>query len=64
MSFWIGRGASDERQYRVMSDREKWFRIVMGQDEVAKLIPDDADHERPSLPTAFSDGLSFNLGLE
>jgi len=57
-------GASDERQYRVMSDREKWFRIVMGQDEVAKLIPDDADHERPSLPTAFSEGLSFDLGLK
>lgn len=57
-------GASDERQYRVMTDREQWFRIVMGQDEVAKLIPDDADHERPTLPSSFSEGLSFNLGLE
>lgn len=57
-------GASDERQYRVMSDREQWFRIVMGQDEVAKLIPDDADHDRPPLPASFSEGLSFNLGLE
>ena len=56
-------GASDERQYRVMTDREQWFRIVMGQDEVAKLIPDEPDHERPSLPAAFSEGLSFNLGL-
>jgi hypothetical protein len=57
-------GASDERQFRVMSDREQWFRIVMGQDEVAKLIPDEPDHERPHLPAAFSDGLSFNLGIE
>jgi ERCC4-related helicase len=56
-------GASDERQYRVMTDREQWFRIVMGQDEVAKLIPDDADHERPPLPSTFSEGLSFDLGL-
>ena len=57
-------GASDERQYRVMTDREQWFRIVMGQDEVAKLIPDDADHERPPLPSSFSEGLNFNLGLQ
>ena len=27
-------GAADECQYRVMSDRERWFRIVMGQEEV------------------------------
>jgi superfamily II DNA or RNA helicase len=57
-------GASDERQFRVMTDREQWFRIVMGQDEVAKLIPDDADHQRPPLPAAFSDGLSFNLEVD
>jgi hypothetical protein len=35
----------------------------MGQDEVAKLIPEDADHQRPPLPAAFSEGLSFNLGM-
>jgi len=56
-------GAADERQFRVMTDREQWFRIVMGQDEVAKLIPCDDHHDRPPLPTAFSDGLTFQLGL-
>jgi hypothetical protein len=29
-------GTADERQYKVMSDRERWFRVVMGQDEVAR----------------------------
>lgn len=56
-------GASDERQYRVMTDREQWFRIVMGQDEVAKLIPDESDHGSIPLPAAFSEGLKFNLGI-
>ena len=54
-------GTADERQFRVMSDREQWFRIVMGQDEVAKLIPSDDDHVRPQLPTAFSESLTFHL---
>ena len=57
-------GTSDERQFHVMSDREQWFRIVMGQDEVATLIPCDDDHVRPQLPTAFSESLTFHLGLD
>jgi ERCC4-related helicase len=57
-------GAADERQFRVMTDREQWFRIVMGQDEVAKLIPRDDGCERPDLPAAFSEELTFHLGLE
>jgi superfamily II DNA or RNA helicase len=57
-------GTADERQYRVMSDREKWFRIVMGQDEVARLItPDNSDTTIP-LPDAISNELSFKLGIE
>lgn len=56
-------GAADERQFRVMTDRERWFRIVMGQDEIAKLIPRDDDSDRLPLPTALSNGLSFRLGL-
>ena len=34
-------GTADERQYRVMTDRESWFRIVMGQEEVARIIPNE-----------------------
>lgn len=55
-------GTADERQYRVMSDRERWFRVVMGQDEVAKLIKPESDDAIP-LPETISADLSFNLGL-
>jgi superfamily II DNA or RNA helicase len=56
-------GAADERQYQVMSEREQWFRIVMGQDEVARLITPDSGSTIP-LPDAISDKLSFKLGLD
>ena len=56
-------GASDERQFRVMRDREQWFRIVMGQDEVTKLIPNDDAGVRPNLPRQFIEQLSFNLEI-
>ena len=45
-----------------MSHREQWFRVVMGQDEIAKLITADADHVI-ALPVAVADELSFKLGL-
>ena len=56
-------GTADERQYRVMTEREQWFRIVMGQDEVARLItPDSSPVAR--LPRSISDELTFNLALD
>lgn len=55
-------GAADERQYQVMSDRERWFRVVMGQEAVAKLItPDSATAVR--LPEVVSNDLGFKLDL-
>lgn len=56
-------GTADERQYRVMSDRERWFRVVMGQDAVAKLITQDKENAF-SLPEALSETLTFKLHLE
>lgn len=56
-------GTADERQYRVMSDREQWFRVVMGQDEVARLITKESSSVVP-LPDAISNELSFKLGLD
>ena len=56
-------GAADERQYRVMTEREQWFRVVMGQDEVARLIAPDSNAGAP-LPRNLADGLSFNLELD
>ena len=55
-------GAADERQYRVMTEREQWFRVVMGQDEVARLITRDSDAVA-RLPGSIADELSFNLEL-
>lgn len=55
-------GAADERQFRVMTEREQWFRVVMGQDEVARLItPETSD--TISLPITIADKLSFNLAI-
>ena len=56
-------GMADERQYRVMADREQWFRVVMGQDEVARLITPDSDDTVP-LPKGISERLNFKLGLQ
>ena len=56
-------GTADERQYQVMSDREQWFRVVMGQEEVARLITPDSERTIPLLD-AISSELSFKLGLE
>jgi superfamily II DNA or RNA helicase len=56
-------GTADERQYQVMSHREQWFRVVMGQDEVAKLITADSENAVP-LPASVAEELSFRLGLE
>ena len=55
-------GTADERQYRVMTDREQWFRVVMGQDAVARLIAHDSPGLTP-LPSAVSDELNFKLEL-
>lgn len=56
-------GTADERQYRVMSDRERWFRIVMGQDGVAKLIPRDTQGVDWQLPKQLGQSLAFDLSL-
>jgi hypothetical protein len=55
-------GTADERQFRVMSDRERWFRVVMGQEEVARLIGPDVTSTLP-LPEAVSEELGFRLDL-
>ena len=56
-------GAADERQYLVMTEREQWFRVVMGQDEVARLITPDSNAVA-RLPRSIADELSFNLELD
>jgi len=47
----------------VMTEREKWFRIVMGQEEVSKLIPVSEDAYRPLPLDEFQKILVFDLGV-
>ena len=55
-------GTADERQYCVMTDRERWFQVVMGKDTVAKLITPESGIG-VLLPKSVADELSFELGL-
>jgi hypothetical protein len=54
-------GGADERQFRVMRDREQWFQVVMGQDAVANLINAGTAETMMPLPTQIADALAFRL---
>ena len=43
--------------------KPKWVRIVMGQDEVTKLMPNDDAGCRPNLPKQFVEQLSFSVEI-
>jgi len=55
-------GMGDERQFKVMAERETWFKVVMGQDKVAQLISEENAPAVP-LPPVITKRLSFRLGL-
>jgi hypothetical protein len=59
---YIG-GAADERQFRVMRDREQWFRVVRGQDAVANLITAESVDVTFPLPPAIVETLVFDLSV-
>jgi hypothetical protein len=54
-------GTQDEKMYRVMADRERWFKVVMGEE----FVPDPSAVEQISsrvlLPLALGERLAFNL---
>lgn len=54
-------GCADEKMFRVLRDRERWFQIVMGQ----KFEFDEAESEaiayRISIPMKLAESLTFNL---
>ena len=54
-------GAADERQFRVMRDREQWFQVVMGQQAVAELIDAETAEKAAPLPPALVASLAFDL---
>lgn len=54
---------ADERQFRVMRDREQWFQVVMGQDAVANLITAESVDATFPLPAAIVETLAFDLSV-
>jgi hypothetical protein len=46
-----------------MTDRENWFKIVMGQQEVAQLIPTDNERFAMPIPSEFQRALIFELAV-
>ena len=54
-------GGADEKMFRVLRDRERWFQVVMGQ----KFEFDDATSDdlasRESLPAELAEKLTFDL---
>jgi hypothetical protein len=59
---YIG-GAADERQFRVMRDREQWFQVVMGQEAVANLITAETVESTFPLPKSLIESLTFDLSV-
>jgi hypothetical protein len=57
-------GAADERQFRVMRDREQWFQVVMGQQAVADLITAETVEASSPLPQTLVMALTFDLSSE
>lgn len=53
----------DEKMYRVVMDREKWFKVVMGEN--FKITAKDTDElaQRVPFPDAAADELSFKLNV-
>lgn len=53
----------DEKMYRVVMERERWFNIVMGDKYKVDAVNTDKYAERISLPEELSRELSFNLEI-
>jgi Helicase conserved C-terminal domain len=53
----------DEKQYRVVKDRERWFNVLMGQSLELGEAATDRVAERVPLPEDLAKRLAMNLGL-
>jgi hypothetical protein len=59
---YIG-GTQDEKQYRVVMDRERWFQILMGEEYRTDESYTDKMQDRLPLPNAAAESLAFNLSV-
>lgn len=54
-------GSADEKMFRVLRDRERWFQIVMGQKYEFDEATSEAIASRVPLPTELARALTFDL---
>jgi ERCC4-related helicase len=60
---YIG-GTQDEKQYRVVMDRERWFQVLMGEDYRTDEFHTEIAAARVPLPVAAAEALAFDLSVE
>lgn len=53
----------DEKMYKVVMDRERWFKIIMGEKYPVDVRTTDKIAERIALPQKIVEDLSFKLGV-
>jgi hypothetical protein len=59
---YIG-GTHDEKQYRVVMDRERWFQILMAEEYRTDESYTEKTAERIPLPVAAAEALAFDLSV-
>lgn len=57
-------GTQDEKQYRVVMDRERWFQVLMGEKYRTDEAYTEAAAERAELPDAVAKALAFDLSVQ
>jgi ERCC4-related helicase len=60
---YIG-GTQDEKQYRVVMDRERWFQVLMGEKYRTDESYTEKAAERIPLPVAAAEALAFDLSVK
>jgi hypothetical protein len=57
-------GTHDEKMYRVVKDRERWFGVVMGQAVATDERTTEQQATRIPLPLTLADSLTMHLALD
>jgi ERCC4-related helicase len=60
---YIG-GTQDEKQYRVVMDRERWFQVLMGEEYRTDEHSTEIASTRVPLPVAAAQALAFDLSVK
>jgi len=60
---YIG-GTQDEKQYRVVMDRERWFQVLMSEEYRTDEYNTETIAERIPLPNAAAEALAFDLSVK